>query len=413
MRVITLIRDEIKGNSLLVEGPAEFEVLKGSVSVFGCPVSRLSIPNGKVLPLYMEEDTSVRITDDAHVIPLEGSPIPGEWDSLLERIISEDYRKIMFVGHSDTGKSSAITYMIKRVEGQQCVLDTDIGQADVSPPASIGLAIAEEKIPGLSYLKLYDAFFIGKTSPAKIELRCLRGIASMIKKAEEISDMVFIDTTGWVYGIGAREYKLAKIGVIDPDLIVCMGRDIYYLRDYNRVVLPSFVVKKRDKIERAEFRERKFREGLRNGKRISVKLDEVRIMNSMLFSGNTLTDEELKSLEKLVGIRLIYGEKSDDFIVLLTDEPVNIRDIMPDIKTVKALFEIADVRLYTLSHFENLLLGIRKDRFMGIGVMKNIRLEDREIEIFTSVPREDVETVEFGMMKITEDGRELGFVEYY
>jgi len=413
MRVVALIRDEVKGNSLLIEGPAEFEVLKGSVSVFGCPVSELSIPDGKVLPLYMEEDTTVKITDDAHVIPLEGSPIPEEWDRLLEEIITEDYRKIMFVGHSDTGKSSAITYMINNYEGRQSVLDTDIGQADVSPPASIGLAIAEEKIPGLSYLKLYDAYFIGKTSPAKIELRCLRGIASLIKKAVKVSDTVFVDTTGWVYGIGAREYKLAKIGVIDPDLIVCMGRDIYYLEDYNRVVLPSFVVKKRDKIERAEFRERKFRTGLRNGRLISVKLDDVKIKNSMLFSGSSLTSEELESLERLVGIRLIYGEKSDDFIVLLTDEQVNIRDIMPDIKTIKALFEIADVRLYTLTHLENLLLGIRKDTFMGIGVLKNIRLEEREIEIFTSVPPEDIEIIEFGMMKITEDGRELGFVEYY
>ena len=86
---------------------------------------------------------------------------------------------------------------------------------------------------------------------------------------------------------------------------------------------------------------------------------------------------------------------------------------MPDIKTIKGLFEIADVRLYTLSQLENLLVGIRKDYFLGIGVLKNVKLDKRELEIFTPVLKEDVETVEFGMMKITEEGKELGFVEYY
>jgi len=405
--------DENKGNTVLVEGPNEFYVKEGAVSIYGCPVDTLTIPDGKVLPLYVEEDAKIELSHLGHVIPIKGNSIPEEWSELSQKISQGEYRKIMFIGHSDTGKSSCITYLANMCETQAAVLDCDIGQADISYPASISLSVVDSKIPSLEYLSPFDSYFVGKTSPAKIELRCLRGIAKLIRKAEKIAEVVFIDTTGWIYGIGAREYKLAKINVVNPDLIVCMNRDVYYLEGFEKVVLPSFVVKKRDKVERAEYREQKFKKSLNGGRTITIHLDTVTVRNSMLFCGEELTQEETESLKKLIGIDILYGEKSDDFIIMLTDEPINFREIFQELKTVKSLFEVADVRIYAIDQLKYLLLGLRGENHIGIGVITGLDPMKKELEIYTPVPEDDIKVVEFGLMKVNEEGKELGFMEYY
>ncbi|HIP25446.1 MAG TPA: hypothetical protein EYG81_03140, partial [Archaeoglobus profundus] len=160
------------GTTILVEGEAEVEV-KGRAEVFGCPISKIKISEGKILPIYILEDTEVNVK--GNYVAVKGSTIPESWNKLLEVIESEGYRKIFLFGDTDSGKSSLATYLVNKLKGRKWVIDLDIGQADIAHPCAMGLGMTEGRIISLSEIKMVDGFFVGSITPTGKEAKCLRG----------------------------------------------------------------------------------------------------------------------------------------------------------------------------------------------------------------------------------------------
>ncbi len=381
--------------TLLIEGEAKVSV-KGYAEVFGCRVEELFVERGKIVPLYVKEDSEVDV--EGSYIAVKGSTIPRSWDELVERIESEGYRRIVLFGDTDSGKSSLATYLVNRLNGGKWVVDLDIGQADVAHPCAMGFGFTEGGVTSISQIKMVDGFFVGCVSPTGRESRCLKGVARIFKRLDGVKDYVVVDTTGWVKGRKAKAYKLAKIEIIDPDLIVCFGEVPYYLSDFETFRVDSFVLKKRSREVRCEIRSKIYERWLEGSETREFKVGDVRLENTTLFKG-----ESVEFLEGVLDARVLYAEKGYDFLNVCVEEEVNV-----GVELIKALLDVYDVKdvcIFSIDQLKNLLVGLYNGRYLGCGLLKDIDVENRVIEVETPI-KGDVKVVEFGEVKL-ENYREV------
>ncbi len=388
-----------KDTTLLVEGYAEVKV-KGNAEVFGCPIENLIVEHGKIVPVYFLDDSEVEIS--GNYIAVSGCTIPKSWIELVETIEREGYEKIFLFGETDSGKSSLATYLANKLSGRKWIVDLDIGQADVAHPCAMGFGLTEGGITSISQVEMIDGFFVGLISPTGKEARCLQGVSYVFNRLEEYKsdgDKVIIDSTGWVKGKKAKYYKLAKLEIIKPDLIVCFGEVPYYLRNFNTFKVDSFVLKKRSREVRSAIRSRIYEKWLENCEVRQFELDKIELGNTTLFKG-----EKIEFLEGVLDVKVLFAEKGYDFLNVCVEKAVEV-----GLELIKALLDVYDVRdicIFSIDQLKGLLVGLYNDRYLGCGLLQNIDLEKRVIEVKTPV-KEDIKRIEFGEIKLDENFKEV------
>lgn len=148
--------------------------------------------------------------------------VPEDRIKLLESIAS--YNKpftLMVVGGVDSGKSTLITFLgneLLSLGFKVAVVDSDVGQKGVLPPGTISLAIPEGPFESMSELEGVAHYFVGTTAPSQFIGEMAVGVKRMVEIARNVADVVLIDTTGFVTGVGA-EMKRLKAELVKPDII--------------------------------------------------------------------------------------------------------------------------------------------------------------------------------------------------
>ena len=401
--------EETPNSTLLVEGEAEVEI-EGKAEVFGCPVSKLKVPRGRILPILISEKSLIRISGISRdgpgsYIRLNGSTIPESWNALAK----SDFESVFIFGDVDSGKSSLATFLVNKMDGSKDVFDFDIGQSDIAHPGAMGYSFAIAQVLHISQLQMIDGYFIGTISPAGKESLCLKAI-SRLKRLRR-GDKAIFDSTGWVRGRKARSYKLAKLEILEPEVIACFGEIPYYLKDeFDVIQLDSFVVKRRSRELRCEIREEIYREKLKGAltRIFRVKQNGVKLGNTSLFSG-----EEI-NLEGMVD-SVIYAERGYDFLNVFTSTPQKISPNV--IKSLCDVFEVQEVNVISLEELKGLMVGLygedkNGERYLGMGLLESIDFESREIEVLTSI-KESVCRVDLGEIRLQKREGDEGFKEYF
>jgi polynucleotide 5'-hydroxyl-kinase GRC3/NOL9 len=236
---------------------------------------------------------------------------PSDWEEALERIIFYPKPvKIFILGGVDSGKTTLATYLANGLykNFKVALVDADIGQSSIGPPTVIGMGFFEGD---LSDVKMEDGCFIGATSPAFRRDRCINGTKRLVEKAIKSSDVVLIDTTGFL----DFEFKIAKIKAIQPDLIFALPRrneleDILSpFSGVHRLSIPE--VRVRSLKERKVAREKAFTRYFKSGKLIGLP-SEVEIIGE-------ISDGHLLGIfadEKFVGLGI--AEKVADKLRIFT-----------------------------------------------------------------------------------------------
>lgn len=389
------------GTTLLVEGRAEVRV-QGKAEIFGCPVESVTVSEGKILPIYIVEDSEVEV--EGNYIAVKGSTIPESWNRLVETIERENYTKIMLFGDTDSGKSSLATFLANKLSGRKWIVDLDIGQSDIAHPCAMGIGFTEGGIVSISEVQMIDGYFVGTISPTGREARCLKGVASIFAKVEDLAkdgDRIIIDTTGWTKGKRARDYKLAKIEIIKPDLIVCFEKVPYYLKSYNTFEVESFVLKKRSREVRSSIRSRLYAKWLENAELKRFEADKIELENTTLFKG-----EKIEFLEGVLDAKVIFAEKGSDFLNVCVEKEVEVGGEL--IKALLEIYEVKDICIFSPDQLNGLMLGLydKKGRYLGFGLLRGLDVENKTIDVFTTVDGE-VGRVEFGEIKLNDDLREM------
>ena len=140
--------------------------------------------------------------------------IPPAWDWSADQIVRHKWRKILVLGGVDRGKSTYCRFLTRRCleTGQRvAVVDTDVGQKDIGPPATLTLGYPEvaqslAEVPPVAW------YFLGATSPAGHLLPMIVGVRQLVDTAR--AAYVIINTTGFVTGPGRvlKSYKMRQSG---------------------------------------------------------------------------------------------------------------------------------------------------------------------------------------------------------
>src|SRR3954469_5145642 len=147
---------------------------------------------------------------------MNGGPdvhIPPDWDDAAAQVADAAVRRVLVLGAADVGKSTFCRFLLGhlRARGRRtALLDTDVGQKTVGPPACVTLAGAERSA----------LFFVGTTDPVRGWRRILDGTGVLLDATE--SDVTVINTSGLLAGPG-RRLKADKIAVVRPDLLIALG----------------------------------------------------------------------------------------------------------------------------------------------------------------------------------------------
>lgn len=137
---------------------------------------------------------------------------------------------VVLLGGIDTGKTSFGLAMAEaaRADGVAVAyIDADVGQSTIGPSTCIGLKYCGEldEVDNESLSAADELAFVGSTSPEGHLLPLMSGTGRLVNHAREAgSELIIVDTTGYVSGFYAQLLKYYKLELIQPDAVVGFQR---------------------------------------------------------------------------------------------------------------------------------------------------------------------------------------------
>ncbi|HDJ89159.1 MAG TPA: hypothetical protein ENG40_00490, partial [Thermoprotei archaeon] len=279
-----------------IYGPAMLKILRGKILIHGFiheEGSKITVPKTRIVALKILEDSIVDVRGgrlDCLVKAGEGEEVIDEWLNICSKILDKGYRKILIIGQVDSGKTSFTIFlsnMLLRRKLKVCIIDGDIGQADIGPPSTISMAFLRKPICSLRELRAEEMIFIGTDTPSYALPIIPVAYRMLVEKAEEYGyDVLIINTDGWILGRNARILKTSIVNIVKPDLIVAMGMKTPPFKWIPTIIAPSpKIFIKRTFEDRKMLREMRYSFYLRDSKRRIIDIDNLVFLNTLLFSG--------------------------------------------------------------------------------------------------------------------------------
>ena len=391
------------GKSLILNSPAEIKVVDGDVEVWGARISGELRIDGEA-PLLIESISDSRLLVRSSSSPVE-TRVPDSWREVESEVESGT---IVFIGSSDSGKSSMITYLANKLveKGLEVgIVDSDIGQKDIGPVGTISSAVFSNP-PVIPWLREPDAmYFIGDKTPRGHLLPMVVGVKLLADMTR--ADAVLVNTTGYVSDDAAVELKLRKIEVLQPDLVV--GIEDGSLSHLLPRIPPSFKriqvkvpgeIRKKSLAERAERRRKNVERYIRGAGEIELDIDSVFIQWSPL-GGGSMKNDLLDFLSRELKAKVICGHEGPSSIYILAESCPNAENV----RKIE-IFTGKRVIVETLNDYMNLYVGLLDDRGFckGVGLLKGI--SNGKIRVLTRYNRPS--GLRFGFIKFSDDGFEVG-----
>ncbi len=136
-------------------------------------------------------------------------------------------RSVVLIGGMDTGKSTtavAITRGALARGRSVALIDADIGNSTIGPPACVGLKIMRSE-SDLEERHVADRLhFVGGISPDRLVLQHVIATTALAQAGAVAADLVIVDTTGSVSGVVGQTLKYHKVELIRPDLVLALQR---------------------------------------------------------------------------------------------------------------------------------------------------------------------------------------------
>jgi polynucleotide 5'-hydroxyl-kinase GRC3/NOL9 len=275
---------------------------------------------------------------------------PREWFGLLD-VLEKEKGIAIILGTTDTGKSTLAKFLISHLcqRGLKVALvDADIGQSFLGPPATIGLSIFKSHPDWELILTPPELFFVGSTTPEGHFPIHLQGVKKMVDKAISLQpDLILVDTTGFVLGEAGKELKRRKIDLISPQFLLALQKSdeiepILELYKENPLFkihhLPlSEQVRPRSMEERQIYRTNKFRDYFKHSLVQELALEAVQIEGEVLDpNGESIPlDWALRINGLLTGLK----DSGDETLALGV-----IRNYLPEKKVVRVLTPVIDIQ---------------------------------------------------------------------
>ena len=243
---------------------------------------------------------------------------PKDWFKILDAL-EEGKGIAILLGGTDTGKSTLAKFLISHLcqRGLKVgLVDTDIGQSSLGPPATISLALFKSHPDWDILLSPPEIFFVGSTTPEGHFPIHLKGVKRMVDKVSSYGpEVILVDTTGFVSGEAGRELKTRKIDLVSPRFILALQKDAEIepiLERYKENVLYKIYrvplsekVRSRSMEERRINRTNKFRDYFKYSVTQELAMEEVQIEGEVLDPSGALLplDWSLRINGLLIGLK--------------------------------------------------------------------------------------------------------------
>lgn len=339
--------------------------------------------------------------------------IPERWQPALE--IARSGGTLLLIGATDSGKSTLAAILAREARGagrSAAVVDADIGQSSVGPPACVSLGR-----PDGDELRAAALDFVGACSPIGHLLQCAAAAAAMVVAARRAGDeTLIVDTTGLIAGSAARALKAAKVRLTDPDVIIALQAEDevshlvapYAGRERPNVLrLPiSRAVRARSREDRAARRQRRFAQYFAGASAVEVSWDDAPVENSPWSNGRPAPGHIRAYAEERLGAEVLHAERSADGLLVIVSgraDPRGLRRLAEGFGGGARAIE-ADA----LDHLLVGLVGARGET-LGLGILEEVDFAGRRLHLWT--PLSDgcqVRAVRLGSVRIARDGFQLG-----
>ncbi len=290
---------------------------------------------------------------------------PKEWFGLLD-VLGEGKGIAILLGATDTGKSNLAKFLISHLcqRGLKVgLVDADIGQSFLGPPATIGFALFKSDPDWELVLSPPEIFFVGSITPEGHFPIHLKGVKWMVDKASSYGiEVILVDTTGFVLGEAGKELKRRKIDLVSPRFILALQKydeiepilEIYKDNPLYKIYRLSLNERVRTKSmeERRTYRTNKFRDYFKFSMTHELAIEEVQIEGEVLDPSGALLplDWSLRITGLLIGLK----DGNGNTLALGV-----IRNYFEEKKVLRVftpLREIQGVRTIQLSSLRSILL---------------------------------------------------------
>jgi polynucleotide 5'-hydroxyl-kinase GRC3/NOL9 len=146
--------------------------------------------------------------------------LPPAWAHLIASLVAEPWKRVVVIGGTDAGKSSfarLLCQSMARPGLRTALLDTDLGQKMIGPPACVTLA----RCSADGELQLERIRFVGEASPAANLTGTIAATARLANAAD--ADRLVVNTSGLITGPGIP-LKRWKLDALDPEHVVAIAR---------------------------------------------------------------------------------------------------------------------------------------------------------------------------------------------
>ncbi len=352
--------------------------------------------------------------------------MPGDWLEIANKIL-KDRGAVLVLGATDTGKSICTLLFANfwAKHGRKVgIVDVDMGQSDLGPPTTIGMALINKPAKSLKEFSADTLYFIGSTSPLNYFLPTICGTKKLIDEGKKKgAEIIIVDTTGLVKGNPGRTLKENMIDIISPSHIIALQREDeleHILKNINLTdgivihrLSPCTEVKRKTYFQRREAREEKFRKYFKKASSLKINLANLNIKGSYYCSGIALGEEELSFLEKTLITEIIYAEKISEGILIITKEELFRR--LSRLFHTKKIFNVEKLIIIEEDKFKNLLVSLddRQGFVVSLSIIQECGFKRKIFTVFTPLEEKDLSKVfslKFGAIKLDLDGKELGKV---
>jgi polynucleotide 5'-hydroxyl-kinase GRC3/NOL9 len=268
-----------------------------------------------------------------------------DWaDNTAQQLLSKDLIQkgiCLILGASDTGKTTLAEALAKHLAKHQPVgiIDADIGQSHIGPPATVDWAVVDNPQINFSKLTVGGISFVGDVTPVGHLLQLTAAITQCVQQVSEATELIIIDTPGFIYGPAAAVLWWTVQQILKPRLILAVqrGDELNYILSVLRFFdLQLELVKSPPQIpakspqDRQNYRRSQFISYFRNAGPYNISLSNIAVQ-----PGLNLQHESF--INRVVGLRnengidmaigVITDWQDDRGIVVVRAPKIDIRQI--------------------------------------------------------------------------------------
>ncbi|MBC8141939.1 MAG: hypothetical protein H7Y38_10915 [Armatimonadetes bacterium] len=350
------------------------------------------------------------------------------WETVFERIASfPTGATVLLLGGTDTGKTTfAATAGSRLAETNErvAVVDADIGQSEIAPPGTVGVAWAREDAAKLSDLKPAAAFFVGAFSASALPLEHATATHRAVLHARaRDANRILVDTSGFVTGPTARSLKCAKASLIQPDLILAFGADVNRelsdLANEMRSVCGAEIVavpvaegvQKKPTAMRSTRRQTRLAAYFGDKPTdVVVPLDVVQTLGATIGTGAKIAPHLADWVADALNLPVVHGEIAGDVLTLFLSGAAT-PGYESGIGAVSAHFGVRTVRVVSLSSHAGVLIGLSDDTGRLFALGRFAGFDENAVGIIVTVPggatvaaKENTRLITFGRVRTGASG---------